>query len=93
MLPKGSMQTGTQCSDQAADTENMRGGEKAFDSLPRLGGRGWGGKGRCCTLDVQLVRIYLVKKQKCFPKLLFLGSGHICCMFRKGAKITQGEKS
>lgn len=80
MVPQGSMQAVTRCTDQAEDAENVRGGEKAFDSLPKLGGRGQRGEGSCCTLDVRLVRICLVKKQKCFPKLLFwaLGTSVTC---------------
>lgn len=80
MLPQGSMQAVTQCTDWSVDAENVRGGEKAFDSLPKLGGRGQRGEESCCTLDVRLVRICLVKKQKCFPKLVFwaLGTSVIC---------------
>lgn len=80
MLPQGSMQVVTQCTDQAVDAENVSRGEKAFDSLPSLRGRGQRGEGSCSTLDVRLVRICLVKKQKCFPKLLFwaMGTSVIC---------------
>lgn len=52
MSPQGNMQAVTQCTDQTVDAQNVRGGEKAFDSLPELGDRGQRVGESCCTLDV-----------------------------------------